>query len=75
MSRNTDQWFAMGAFHCWQQLTVQAGLPEGELTKWRPFLDQSLPREILQLVEHKEEKLRPFHDSEQNFMALNRLLR
>ena len=43
---------------------------------WNRFLDQSLPREVLQQIEHKEETLKPFYaDLEQHFTALSKRLR
>ncbi len=43
---------------------------------WNRFLDQSLPREVLQQIEHKEEALKPFYaDLEQHFTSLSKRLR
>jgi hypothetical protein len=40
---------------------------------WNRFLDQSLPREVLQQIEHKEETLQPLYaDLEHNLSTLSK---
>jgi hypothetical protein len=42
---------------------------------WNRFLDQSLPREVLQQIEHKEETLQPLYaDLEHNLSTLSKRL-
>lgn len=43
---------------------------------WNRFLDKSLPREVIDHIEHKEEKLKPFYDDlQKHFTELSQRLR
>jgi hypothetical protein len=43
---------------------------------WNRFLDKSLPREVIDQIEHKEENLKPFYDDLQtHFTKLSQRLR
>jgi hypothetical protein len=43
---------------------------------WNRFLDKSLPREVIDQIEHKEENLKPFYDDlQKHFTELSQRLR